>query len=276
MQGNDDIIFRTNGWDALVEQAFENCPDKILLVHGSDEGQHFTRFGAHGIVHRRWIDTVGYFIPPYFSSDYGDAWINELAEGIRRRKFVPFIAEHMHFMFGKAPMDQTTRERLARHKRDNVDDIWRRTKSERIVATKKLAALIGVKYIPPLPLQASLPKPEEQPIRRVQNARTNTHQNVRMDLGANDAGSSSKREHNRRRAERIGMRGPVTYGVAHLPSARLNGHLKLRGGNILLSRIIPRFAQFARWRGKKRFRNWMRHRYEYAFICEGWSLRNGD
>lgn len=164
MQGNDDIIFRTNGWDVLVEQAFESCKDKILLVHGSDEGQHFTKFGAHGIVHRRWIDTVGYFIPPYFSSDYGDAWINELANGIQRRKFVPFIAEHMHFMFGKAPMDQTTRERLVRHKRDNVDDIWRRTSSERNAATKKLAALIGVQYIPPLPLQASLPKPEESPM----------------------------------------------------------------------------------------------------------------
>src|SRR5882724_11381215 len=35
-QANDDIIFRTHGWDAIVENEFAKVPDRIAMVHGSD------------------------------------------------------------------------------------------------------------------------------------------------------------------------------------------------------------------------------------------------
>lgn len=130
-QGNDDVVFRTPGWDQMVREAFANCPDKILLVHGSDEGQHFDKFGAHAFVHREWVERVGYFIPPYFSSDYGDAWINELANRLNRRQYVPMVIEHLHFLFGKAEKDRTTLERLARHERDKVDERYGALRSQR-------------------------------------------------------------------------------------------------------------------------------------------------
>lgn len=144
-QGNDDTIFTTPGWDEAVEAAFANCSDKILLAHGSDEGQHFQKFAAHGFVHKRWIDTIGYFIPPYFSSDYGDNWLNDLANACGRRQFIPIKIEHLHFLFNKAPMDDTYRERLERHSRDNPGAVYygREMNIKRWDDINKLKAIIG-------------------------------------------------------------------------------------------------------------------------------------
>ena len=36
MLAGDDCIFKTIGWDVMVEDAFADCPDKILLVYGDD------------------------------------------------------------------------------------------------------------------------------------------------------------------------------------------------------------------------------------------------
>jgi len=144
MQGNDDVIFRTRGWDEMVEATFNRVTDKILMVHGSDEGMHYNMFGAHPIVHRKWVDALGYFIPPYFSSDYGDKWVNDLANTIGRRVYLPFIVEHMHFLFGKATKDATTLERLQRHRDDNVDQTWNETFTQRQAAVDKLRSLAPV------------------------------------------------------------------------------------------------------------------------------------
>lgn len=131
MQGNDDVVFRTQGWDRMVQGAFDASLDKIIFVHGSDQGMHYERFGAHGVVHKRWVDACGFFIPPYFSSDFGDKWLNDLANELGRRVYLPFVVEHMHFMFKKAEIDRTTAERLARHKRDNPELLYYQKLHER-------------------------------------------------------------------------------------------------------------------------------------------------
>jgi hypothetical protein len=142
-QWNDDIIARSPGWDKLVEEAFAACPDKILMVHGndgSDSGLPSSNgsFGVHPFVHRRWIETLGYFMPGIYSSDYGDAYVNFCADQLGRRRYLPFIIEHMHFWLGKASEDQTTRDRLARHDRDNVSQLWRESLPQRIEDVQKL------------------------------------------------------------------------------------------------------------------------------------------
>lgn len=129
MQGNDDIIFRTVGWDVMVSRAFERCADKILMVHGNDGStgrpSSIGNFGPHPFVSRRWIEVLGYMTAPYYSSDYGDTHINELANAIGRRRYLQFTVEHMHNLFGKAPIDKTTNERLARHAKDKVDTLYK-------------------------------------------------------------------------------------------------------------------------------------------------------
>lgn len=142
MLGSDDIIFRTRGWDALVESAFAAVPDRILMVHGSDMGGHFSRFAAHPIVHRRWVDALGYFTPSCFTADFADTWINDIANALGRRRFVPAVIEHMHFLYKKAEVDETYQENLARHERDDPEALYDRLKPERDAAVAILRPLM--------------------------------------------------------------------------------------------------------------------------------------
>jgi len=142
MQCGDDIIFRTGNWDAEVLAAFSLIPDKIALVHGRD-GFQDANLATHGFLHRNWTDAVGYFVPPYFSSDYNDLWLTEVADALGRRVYLEQIyTEHMHPVVGKAPLDQTHQERLVRHSNDNVEAIYREKKSERQGDVAKLNAAI--------------------------------------------------------------------------------------------------------------------------------------
>jgi hypothetical protein len=145
MQANDDIVFTTPGWDEMVEKAFEEVPDKILLVHGNDVFGHGDKFGPHALVHRKWVTALGYFIAPYFCSDFGDAWLVELSERVGRRRYVPFDIEHRHFSYGFDEMnDETTKERLQRHREDDPDSIYYSPEkiAERQQDAEKLAKLM--------------------------------------------------------------------------------------------------------------------------------------
>jgi hypothetical protein len=131
MHCGDDIVFRTNGWDARVRKEFDDVSDKILFVHGSD-GFQGANIGTHGFLHRNWVNAVGYFVPPYFSSDYNDLWLTEVADELGRRRYLPDVyTEHMHPVANKGTWDQTHQERLARHKRDDPARIYRQRAAER-------------------------------------------------------------------------------------------------------------------------------------------------
>ena len=143
MHCGDDIIFRSQGWDDLVLGEFNKFDDKILLVYGRD-GFQDEKLGTHSFIHRNWVNVVGYFVPPYFSSDYNDTWLNDVAVALGRRVYVPEIyTEHMHPAAGKGVLDQTHQERLARHTRDNVDRIYASKQGEREADVNKLQAFIA-------------------------------------------------------------------------------------------------------------------------------------
>jgi glycosyltransferase involved in cell wall biosynthesis len=142
MQCGDDIVFRTDGWDARVLAEFDRFPDRVVFVHGED-GIQGANIGTHGFLHRRWVDAVGYFVPPYFSSDYNDLWLSEVADVLGRRVFLPDVyTEHMHPVAGKAELDQTHRERLARHQRDDVATLYRDLAPHRAADVAKLRSVI--------------------------------------------------------------------------------------------------------------------------------------
>jgi hypothetical protein len=145
MHCGDDIVFRSNAWDTHVVEAFDRYPDRIALVHGRDGFQHPTRgVATHSFLHRNWVETLGYFVPPYFSSDYNDTWLTELAETVGRRVYVEEIfTEHMHPIAGKGEWDQTHRERLVRHQRDRVDLRYAELASERNRDAEKLREFIN-------------------------------------------------------------------------------------------------------------------------------------
>jgi hypothetical protein len=144
MHCGDDIVFRNHGWDKAVRQAFQDVPDRIALVHG-DDGYHNERFGTHCFLHRRAIEAVGYFMPPYFSSDWNDQWWNDVYNALGRRRYTSSIfTEHMHPDFGKAELDETHRERIERGRIDGVMAMYRSEEMEqkRAQDVEKLRALM--------------------------------------------------------------------------------------------------------------------------------------
>lgn len=143
MHCGDDIAFRTPGWDTRVLAAFEAVPDRIVLVHG-DDGFQRERLATHGFLHRRWVEAVGYFVPPHFSSDYNDVWLTEVADALGRRAYLPdVVTEHMHPAAGKGEWDLTHRERLARHERDDPGALYASMVDGRAADVAKLKAVIA-------------------------------------------------------------------------------------------------------------------------------------
>jgi glycosyltransferase involved in cell wall biosynthesis len=143
MHCGDDIVFRTPGWDQRVLTEFDDSVDKILLVHGRD-GFQDAGLATHGFLHRRWVDALGYFVPPYFASDYNDLWLTEVADALGRRRYLADVyTEHLHPVVGKAPLDVTHQERLARHQRENVDQLYRDLKPQREADIAKLRAVMS-------------------------------------------------------------------------------------------------------------------------------------
>jgi len=138
MHCGDDIIFRTPNWDTIVKNKFTEFPDNIAFVFGNDGSPHNGNFGTHGFVHRKWVETIGYFVPPYFSSDYNDTWLNDVAKIIGRHIHVDILTEHMHYAFGKGEYDITHQERVERHHRDGVDSIYSSKHNERLTDADKL------------------------------------------------------------------------------------------------------------------------------------------
>jgi hypothetical protein len=145
MQCDDECVFRSPDWDVAVHGVFGRLPDKIAFVHGRDLHQPDGAFGTLGFLHRRWVDTVGYFTPPYFSCDYGDTWLNDVSNMIGRRIYLPdVVTEHMHPIAGKGEWDQTHQERLARGGRDDVAGLYARLAPKRVEDAAKLAAVMTV------------------------------------------------------------------------------------------------------------------------------------
>ena len=123
MMMGDDCVFKTSGWDVLIESAYADCPDKILMVHGAD-GKNTDNFGCFPTIHRKWMETVGYFVPPVFTGDYADTWLNDVANLIGRRKYLPYMTEHLHPVWGKAKVDSTYQEKFDRDKTLNPSELY--------------------------------------------------------------------------------------------------------------------------------------------------------
>jgi hypothetical protein len=142
MQCGDDIAFRTPGWDSMVCDVIGSYPDRIVFAYGQD-GLRDDDYGTHGFVHRAWAETLGYFTPPWFSCDYSDTWLNEVAAMAGRKHQIPgLLTEHCHPNAGKHPWDQVHQERAARGARDNVAGLYESMAPRREQDAAKLRAVM--------------------------------------------------------------------------------------------------------------------------------------
>jgi hypothetical protein len=140
----DDIVIQTKGWDTIVRDAFSKYPDRILLAHG-DDGWDISRhycFGTHSFISKKWAEVTGYFLPPYFVSDFNDNWLNDVSWIIGRHVRLDIFTEHLHFKNGKQPhgiIDENTKERLERHSLEKPQDlynnllIWRQSDAKKLL-----------------------------------------------------------------------------------------------------------------------------------------------
>ncbi len=109
---NDDVVFRTQGWDKNVLQAFAKFPDDIALIYGNDldQGEHMPTFP---ILSRRSIELFGGVCPSEYFNLCIDAHLFDIysqlkALGHDRILYLEdTVFEHLHFIIGKSERDNT-------------------------------------------------------------------------------------------------------------------------------------------------------------------------
>jgi len=143
MHCGDDIVFRTPGWDTIVRSKFNEFPDKIVLLWGNDLVVPVEKnFGTHCFLHRKWVEATGYFVPPYFVSDYNDTWFNDVADMLNRKFHINIVTEHMHYTVGKHVIDENTQERLNRHIKEDPKALYESMSGLRREDASKLCSVI--------------------------------------------------------------------------------------------------------------------------------------
>lgn len=149
LNATDDVIIRTPGWDAMIEEAFARHPDGLALVYtncGRDKVENFA-------VTKRWVEIAGSFLHPGYEHFSADEHAGEIAKRIGRAIFLPgLITEHMHFKHGKAARDDTyaakrTIDKSGRSVSDRDQARFRSFAGERDAAVARLRAALGTPWI---------------------------------------------------------------------------------------------------------------------------------
>ena len=142
LTGNDDFCFRTPNWDTIIRKNFIKYPDRIVDIFVAD-GVHIKgTFATIHFLHRNWVEVLGYVFPPFFSADWVDVWLYEVAKMIKRDLFVDIYIEHIHVCAGKAKPDEVFLQKLENGERDEVVKLYESTHEKRVMDANKLSQYI--------------------------------------------------------------------------------------------------------------------------------------
>ena len=79
----DDVEILTKGWDKIIEREANRYADKIFVITvddgRTDRPQGKFMHCPHPTVHKKWVETLGYFVPPFFMHRYLDSYTKNLA-----------------------------------------------------------------------------------------------------------------------------------------------------------------------------------------------------
>jgi len=139
LNSGDDIRYKTQGWDTSIIRAFDDYPDKLVLVY-PDDGHFGPNFASHTALHRNWVECLGYFLPPIFDFGFADTWMFHISIIIDRKVFLPVLLEHMHYSRGKSELDNTYQEKL--NKQNFCNELYSATEYLRDQDIKKLQQAI--------------------------------------------------------------------------------------------------------------------------------------
>ena len=139
----DDVVFLTPSWDVMVESCFAKYPDKIIMVYGDIVfGDEARPSHNHPIIHRRSVEAVGYFSPPYPPFTGNDFWWRDVFTYLNRICHVHFIMDHLHYTVDKSEFDETYKESMERSPFLEAMTKYYKMSYERLEDTAKLQAVI--------------------------------------------------------------------------------------------------------------------------------------
>ena len=103
---SDDMVYRTQDWDEMVLEAFEQIPDDLGIV-SFNSGRKFPEGIA---VSKKWTEFAKPFFFPEFEHFYVDAIFLEIAAVLERLFSVDNIRiDHLHYKYKTGPKDEPYR-----------------------------------------------------------------------------------------------------------------------------------------------------------------------
>jgi hypothetical protein len=119
----DDAWFETENWAVKIADVFDQYPDKLVFAFPSVDGLPW-RGGTltadhcpHFCVHRNWVNTLGYFVPPQFWHWYIDTWFRDIAKMIGR--FHPIKHVSVPLLVDFEDETDSRKDRLSNRERDH-------------------------------------------------------------------------------------------------------------------------------------------------------------
>jgi len=134
----DDVIFRTDHWDRTMSA---KLPENDIWFAWGNDMIHGRGLATLPFVSRKWVETVGYFVPRGYTKDYCDTHIHNIARRVRMKGhniqhyFDDLVFEHMHPGAGKAKMDDTYKYRL---NKPSTEGLYNQRAKEREEAADKI------------------------------------------------------------------------------------------------------------------------------------------
>ena len=147
MLAGDDMQFKTNNWDLEVEKAFGMFEDKICMIvpwdaNTRNKSANYKEktipviisdepIGApHFFLHRNWINTLGYFAPPFFWHWYVDSYTQTVSRKLGRCILLPYVIVQAKKVFDDTGVK--VRKHLNINTRD--DYVWSRVNQRHLQA----------------------------------------------------------------------------------------------------------------------------------------------
>jgi hypothetical protein len=149
---SDDIVWRTQHWDALVRETFAHYPDGLIVAYTNDQDGRPHPKCQHFFTTRRWLHVVGeggWSALEHFGIDY---WHEAVAQKVSRLVYLRHVvAEHMHMKHRypdgtpKSLNDETYRAKRREPMSDR--DIARLKAGEALMA-EQAARVRGAMHVP--------------------------------------------------------------------------------------------------------------------------------
>ena len=140
VMGNDDQVYVTPNWDAVLLREAAKYPDKIYCLWFNDN-INGAKHCAFPMISRRWYETLGYFVPELFLFHYNDTWVYDIAKRIERAKYLGHVTvEHWHYGRDHSLYDKTYNKHRKEPEKDKV--VFEKTEDVRKAEAAKLRKIM--------------------------------------------------------------------------------------------------------------------------------------